>query len=182
MKEVVKQREEPQQSNLLKWEEKWEEKLASVVPLIWSFLFFTILWRTVSHSLEQTPLLKMIVTDLEVVPIRVCNVTGHFVRVTHDIASGLVYRSPTLWARGYKWVGRVHTLPITLDLQEPQAGWKHLGSTAHTHRKTNKHVHQRLLQTSQPSKHSPNSPFYLVMYSFCLFFMFLVWCFYYSAL
>lgn len=34
MKEVVKQREEPQQSNLLKWEEKWEEKLASVVPLL----------------------------------------------------------------------------------------------------------------------------------------------------
>lgn len=137
MKEVVKQREEPQQSNLLKWEEKWEEKLASVVPLLWSFLFFTILWRTVSHSLEQTPLLKMIVTDLEVVPIRVCNVTGHFVRVTHDIASGLVYRSPTLWARGYKWVGRVHTLPITLDVQEPQAGWKHLGCNS-THTQENK--------------------------------------------
>lgn len=137
MKEVVKQREEPQQSNLLKWEEKWEEKLASVVPLLWSFLFFTILWRTVSHSLEQTPLLKMILTDLEVVPIRVCNVTGHFVRVTHDIASGLVYGCPTLWARGYKWVGRVHTLPITLDVQEPQAGWKHLGCNS-THTQENK--------------------------------------------
>ena len=153
MKEVVKQREEPQQSNLL----KWEEKLASVVPLLWSFLFFTILWRTVSHSLALTPLLKIIVTDLEVVPIRVCNVTGHFVCVTHDIASELVYSCPTLWARGYKWVGRVHTLPITLDLQEPHAGWEHLGCNrthTYTHAQENKHVHQRLLQTSQPSKPS----------------------------
>ena len=98
-------------------------------------LVIPFLYYTMKDCLALTPLLIISVTNLEVVPIRVCNVTGHNVRVTHNIASELVCGCPTLRAWGYKWVRRVHTLPITLDLQEPHAGWEHLGCNS-THIET----------------------------------------------
>lgn len=74
------------------------------------------------------------------VPVGVCDVTGHCVCVAHGVASWLVWWGATLWTWGDEGVSRVHTLAITLDVQEPRTGWEHLGRTEiHIH--TNKPTH-----------------------------------------
>lgn len=64
--------------------------------------------------------------DLEVVPIVICDVTSHRVCVTHGVCSCFVSEDESLLVRRHLVIRGVDALSITLDLQEPGAGWEHL--------------------------------------------------------
>lgn len=65
-------------------------------------------------------------TDLEVVPVGVCDITGHFLCVTHGVDSWRACCSGTDWTGIYRRLWRVHTLPIALDIEDTATGREHL--------------------------------------------------------